>query len=121
MMLINLVGLALIVGIVWWFWLYKPTEKGSDGSFPVIVVENGVYTPSRIAIPSSQEAQLVFLRKDASPCAGTLLIPQLDISEELPVGKEKSIVLPPLTVGTYAFSCQMQMYRGELNVKGDAK
>ena len=120
MMLINLLGLALIIAIIWWFWLYKPTEKGSDGSFPVIIVENGVYIPSRIAIPSTREAQLVFLRKDASPCAGTLLIPQLDISAELPVGKQTRITLPPLPAGTYDFSCQMQMYRGELNVKDDA-
>ncbi|MGK0248831.1 MAG: plastocyanin domain-containing protein [Oleispira sp.] len=26
MMIINLIGLLVIALIVWWFWLYKPTE-----------------------------------------------------------------------------------------------
>jgi plastocyanin domain-containing protein len=26
MMIINLIGLALIALIVWWFWLYKPAK-----------------------------------------------------------------------------------------------
>jgi plastocyanin domain-containing protein len=117
MLIINILGLVLIAAIVWWFWLYKPQAASAEAVRGVIVVENGVYNPAHISIHSSQETELVFLRKDASPCAGTLLIPALDISEELPVGKEKHIKLPPLAAGSYEFSCQMQMYRGELLVK----
>ena len=116
MIFINLLGIALIAGIVWWFWLYKPesTKKG-DGS-QVIVVENGVYSPSRISIESGKDMSISFIRKDASPCSGTLIFSDLDISEELAVGKIKTIQLPNLEEGTYSFGCQMKMYRGELIV-----
>ena len=116
MILVNMLGLMLIAGIVWWFWLYKPSEA-DDRSGKVIVVENGVYSPSGLVIKEGVKTSLVFFRKDASPCAGTVLFPALDISEELPLNKEKTILIPPLKSGTYVFSCQMQMYRGELFVK----
>jgi len=82
----------------------------------MIIVENGVYSPSRINIESGKETSLFFMRKDASPCAATLVFSALDISEELAVDKIKTIQLPKLKAGTYSFGCQMQMYRGELIV-----
>ena len=57
-----------------------------------------------------------FLRKDASPCAETVIFPDLDISATLALGKTASVALPPLPAGEYAFHCQMQMYRGVLIV-----
>lgn len=114
MMLVNLLGTVLIVAIVWWFWLYKPTRNSKRSE--VIIVENGVYKPSKVPIFANKETQLTFLRKDESPCAGMLLFPALEISEELPVNKKKPVTIPPLKSGTYIFGCQMQMYRGELLV-----
>lgn len=117
MLLINLVGLALIAVIVWWFWLSQPrqTQLGKDDL--LIIVDNGTYQPARIKLPANQPASLNFLRKDASPCSETLLIPELQISETLPLNKTKRIELPPLEKGNYAFHCQMQMYRGQLSVE----
>ncbi|MFT7372618.1 MAG: plastocyanin domain-containing protein [Oleiphilaceae bacterium] len=116
MMFINLLGIVLIAAIVWWFWL--PTTKNTDvgDGTETIIVENGVYVPSRISIASGKETSISFLRKDASPCASTLVFSDLDINEELVVDKIKKIRLPKLAAGTYSFGCQMQMYRGELVV-----
>ncbi len=118
MLIINIVGFLLIVGIVWWFWLYKPSELdiNSGVSELLITVENGVYNPARLSILSGQATAVKFLRKEASPCAGTVVFDDMNISEELPLNKEKTIQLPALEPGTYSFTCQMKMYKGELIV-----
>lgn len=117
MIFINLAGIGLIGLIVWWFWLYKPQETElSDADF-VITVENGTYSPSRIKVPAGRAIEITFLRKDPSPCSETLLIPDLQVSDTLPLNKVKSISLPALTAGDYSFHCQMQMYRGQISVQ----
>ncbi|MCK5790344.1 MAG: plastocyanin [Alcanivorax sp.] len=116
MIIVNIAGLALIVLIVWWFWLYKPQSQALDQEDSVIVVENGVYQPAHIRIPPGQPATLRFLRKDASPCAEMVQFPALNISEQLPLNKTRSLQLPALEQGVYEFHCQMQMYRGQLHV-----
>lgn len=117
MMIINLLGLLLIALIVWWFWLYKPQEESVTEGVISVTVEDGVYQPGRIRVVAGQPVTLRFLRKDASPCAGTVVFDDFEISEELPLNKAKDISLPSQNPGTYVFTCQMQMYRGELLVE----
>lgn len=117
MLIVNLAGIALIALIIWWFWLYKPQEVALEDDSLVIVVENGTYQPARISLPANRAASLQFLRKDAAPCAEMLILPDLAISESLPLNKPKRITLPPLAKGEYHFHCQMQMYRGVLKVE----
>ena len=117
MWIINTLGLALIALIAWWFWLYKPKEIELDNKSVAIVVDNGTYQPARIKVRANEPTTLQFIRKDSSPCAETLLFPDLEISELLPLNKIKPIVLPALEKGHYSFHCQMQMYRGELHVE----
>jgi len=117
MIFINIAGVLLIALIVWWFWLYQPKETALGASDLVITVDNGVYTPSRISLPAGKSVNIKFLRKDQSPCAEMLLIPALQISQTLPLGKVASIRLPAMTAGEYPFHCQMQMYRGQITVQ----
>ena len=117
MMTINIAGLALIALIVWWFWLYKPKEAELGENDLVITVENGTYSPSRIKVPAGAPFEIKFMRKDQSPCSETLLITELQISDTLPLKKLKTIQLPAMSSGEYAFHCQMQMYRGQITVK----
>lgn len=117
MITINILGLLLIALIVWWFWLYREkTIEISDGEIR-IVVENGTYEPAKIKLKAGQPISIQFLRKDASPCAGTVLLPALEISQELPLNKSVSIKLPELKKGEYPFHCQMQMYKGAFIVE----
>lgn len=116
MMIINIAGLAVIALIVWWFWLYKPKETELGENDLVITVENGTYSPSRIKVPAGAPIEIKFMRRDQSPCAETLLIPELQISDTLPLNTLKTIQLPALAAGEYAFHCQMQMYRGQITV-----
>jgi len=117
MMLINITGLLLIALIVWWFWLFKEKEISASDDEIIIRVENGTYQPSRIKLAEGQPATIQFLRKDASPCAATVIVPDFEISTELPMNKISRIVLPVLSKGEYPFHCQMQMYKGTLIVE----
>ena len=113
---VNVAAILLVVLIVWWFWLYKPKGAKLSDQSTVIVVDKGIYTPAYLKLRSNQPVTLTFLRKDTSPCAEMIVIPELDFSASLPVGKEKTIQLPAMEKGEYHFHCQMQMYRGRLEV-----
>ena len=117
MLIINILCVLLIALIVWWFWLYKPKEVSISEQGITVLVENGTYQPSRLKVASGQQVNIQFLRKDASPCAEMVLFPDFNISEELPLKKMKSIILPAMDKGEYAFHCQMQMYKGTLIVE----
>jgi len=118
MMIINLLGLALIAFVVWWFWLYKPNNSSAtiENGKVTVLVENGVYNPAKINIAANSPTEIIFIRKDASPCANTVIFSDLDISAELPLSTPQSVLLPALKTGEYAFTCQMQMYRGAIIV-----
>ena len=116
--LVDLVGLALIGLIVWWFWLSRPKAARVAGSQPIeIVVADGVYTPARIEVPAGKPVTLRFLRKDPSPCAEKALFDSLGVSADLPVGKPLDVTVTPPHPGEYEFTCQMRMYRGALVAK----
>ncbi len=118
MMWINLIGLALIVAIVWWFWLSgEQVARTGDNRSMEVLVGDGVYTPSRIEIPAQAPVTLTFVRRDASPCAATVIFDGIDVSRELPVDKPVKVPLPALAPGRYVFHCQMNMYKGEIIVR----
>ena len=117
MLWINLVGVALIALIVWWFWMYKSSGVGmQDGAIEVLVRE-GVYQPSNIKVPANEESTITFIRTDASPCSETLQIPDLDINATLGLNKRVNVTIPASKPGRYAFHCQMKMYVGELIIE----
>lgn len=118
MLLINLLGIALVFLIAWWFWFY-PKKDGAKvvGESLQVRVADGIYQPSQIEIKAGENLNLVFLREDASPCAEVIQFPELDVSESLTLNKAKTVRLVNLKAGRYAFHCQMQMYKGELIVR----
>lgn len=116
MLVINSLGFLLIVLIVWWFWLYQPNKTIVQNNEVLIEVKDGVYSPSLIQVSASQPVTLNFKRTDQSPCAETVLIPSLEISEQLKLNEITQITLTNLSPGEHEFHCQMQMYRGVLKV-----
>ena len=95
-------------------WFSTPASVRQDATTTLIVAENGVYSPARIEVPAGKPVTLRFLRKDPSPCAAQVVFTDFDRTVDLDVNKPVSIQLPALKPGEYAFSCQMQMYRGTL-------
>ena len=113
---VNLAGFALIVFIAWWFWLSMPKAKPVSGDAVDILVADGTYSPSVIAVKSGAPVRLRFLRRDASPCAEKVLFDSLGISADLALDEVTEIVIDAPGPGEYGFTCQMQMYRGRLVV-----
>jgi plastocyanin domain-containing protein len=111
---VNVVGLVLIGLIVWWFWLSSPRAQRATSAVIDVSVDGGVYTPARIEVAAGQPITLRFLRKDPNPCAEKVLFDELGVAADLPVGEPVELTLTPPTAGEYAFTCQMQMYRGTL-------
>ena len=114
LILVNLAGLVLIGLIVWWFWLSKPKAQRAASGVIDVMVEGGVYAPARIEVTAGQPVTLRFLRKDPSPCAEKVLFDELGIAADLPIGQPVELTITPGKAGEYAFTCQMQMYRGML-------
>ncbi|UCE90399.1 MAG: cupredoxin domain-containing protein, partial [Pseudomonadota bacterium] len=85
---INLLGIALIAAIIWWFWLAKPVARRVQGVQPVeIVVADGTYTPARIEVQTGKSVTLRFVRKDPSPCAEKVILNELGKSDDLKVNQ----------------------------------
>lgn len=115
--LANIVGLALICVIIWWFWFNKSsTAPIRIDSFIEIRVKNGVYQPSNIEAKLNHPFTLRFIRDDASPCAETVIFSSLNISKQLPLHQAVDISLNIKNTGEYEFTCQMGMYRGKLTI-----
>ncbi len=120
MWLINILGLALMVGIVWWFWLWKPKSPAAvSEDLPVIIVKNGSYQPTDVTVPVGRKTTLRFRREDPSPCASTVVFAQWGVSTELPMDREVEVSIEPQSTGVFPFTCQMQMYRGNVHVVED--
>ncbi len=112
--LVNIAGLVLAGLIVWWFWLSKPKAQRAASGVIDVIVDAGVYTPARIEVTAGQPVTMRFLRKDPSPCAEKVFFDDLGIAADLPIGQPVELTITPKAPGEYAFTCQMQMYRGVL-------
>jgi len=117
MIFINVSGLLVVVLIVWWFWLYRRQEISPQNGKWVVVVENGVYQPARILLKANTTHELTFIRKDESPCAETVVFPQLELSETLPINIPRTVRIPATSPGEMEFHCQMKMYQGVLIIE----
>jgi hypothetical protein len=82
-----------------------------------VTVGGSGYTPARIDVPRGTAATLEFSRPHGGNCGGTVVIPSLGITRELPVGAVVTIPLPPLERGEVPFHCGMNMYEGTIVVR----
>ena len=115
--IINTSGIVLIALIVWWFWLSSNKRTVSTDTMIQTVVENGIYSPSHITVKKGQPLVLQFFRKDPSPCAEQVIFDKLNLSVSLPVDRKTSVKVPTQQPGKFEFTCQMQMYRGVLEIE----
>ena len=80
-MIFNLIAMALIIFIVFWFWVIKSKPKKAIENKIIVEVKDGVYSPSEIKASANQSLELTFVRRDASPCAGHVIFKDLPIHE----------------------------------------
>jgi hypothetical protein len=94
------------------------TIAQTDGSvqrLKVTVSERG-YEPSSLQLKRGVPTQITFYRADEKNCGGEVVISELGIRKDLPVGKEVMLEFTPEKDGDYSFLCGMGMLRGTIKV-----
>jgi plastocyanin domain-containing protein len=119
-LLVAALGLALIVGELWWFLgPHGPrvaARQGAEGRQLVTITVDGGYDPARIRVVAGQPLRLTFHRIDPSSCVAQVIFPDFQRSLDLPLEASTSIDLLPTKPGLYPFHCGMNMVRGLLEV-----
>ncbi len=118
---VNIVGVALIVGIVWYFWLYQKqgvavAEVAGVQQVPITV--KGGYNPDVIVVKRGKPVRLLFTRQESSLCSEMVLLDSIGKSARLPEGETVAIDFVPQETGEIPFQCQMGMLRGKIGVQG---
>jgi plastocyanin domain-containing protein len=116
-LIVNVVFIAAIALIIWWFWLSKVKLIPSAQNKVTIYVKDGVYTPARIGLTAGKPITLNFIRQSTSPCSEYVVFATPDVHEKLPLNKTHAIEMDALSPGEYPFGCQMNMYQGVLDVR----
>ncbi|MCP3164940.1 cupredoxin domain-containing protein [Myxococcus sp. QH3KD-4-1] len=94
----------------------SPEEKG-DAVQEVTITVQGGYQPSEVTLKQGVPVRLRFVRKDSGGCGDELLIPDFGIQRPLPGLSETVVAFTPDKVGTFPFTCGMQMMKGMLVVR----
>ena len=118
---VTVAGFALIVFIVWFFWMKKSkgTRASSTGSGyqEALILVKGGYTPDVVLVKKDQPVRLNFLREETASCSEMVLLPDFEKSAQLPTGETVSVEFIPREPGEFEFTCQMGMFRGRLIVE----
>ena len=118
--LVNLSGLALIVWIVWYFWLYEKkgvTAVAAGDVQEVRIRVKGGYDPDVIVVQAGKPVRLHFYREEEASCSEMVIFDDFNKSAHLPPFQETVVELPAPEPGEYGFQCQMGMLRGKLIAK----
>jgi plastocyanin domain-containing protein len=118
---VDLVGLALIAFIVWFFWLDEArgvqAAATSGGYQEQLVLVKGGYTPDVIVVARGKPVRLNFVRQESASCSEMVLLPAFGKSATLPEGETIAVEFLPTEPGEYEFACQMGMFRGRVIVE----
>lgn len=120
--MVNVLGLAIIVGIVWFHWGPRAgvRAQAASGVQEAAITVKGGYSPDVIVLRAHQPVRLRFTRNESSSCSEMVVFDGLEKSAKLPTGQEVTIDIPALDPGEYPFACQMGMLRGKLIVEADS-
>lgn len=118
-----LVGGALLVGFVVWFFFMSEGERGEaradeSGVQKIKVTVKGGYSPDVIVVKRGMPVELDFYRDEASSCTEQVVFPDFGISRMLPAFETTPVRFTPEREGEFTFTCGMSMVRGKLVVEG---
>ena len=120
-LLVDLIGLGLIGGIVWFFWLVKTkgvrAATSHSGYQEQMVLVKGGYTPDLIVVEAGKPVRLTFVRQESASCTEMVLLPDFGKSARLPEGEPVAVEFLPKAPGEHEFACQMGMIRGKVLVE----
>ena len=97
----------------------RPVDAAAaEGVAEVVIEVDGGYSPNAVRVPVGRPVRLVFDRKDSSPCAEEVVLPDFGVRKFLPAGERTTIEVTPPAAGRYGFTCGMSMLRGTI-IAGD--
>ena len=118
--LVDVVGLAAIAVVVWYFWLSRSWRAAAglrrDAQSALIVVKGG-YTPDTIVVERGRPVRLVFRREESAACSERVILPAFDRRAVLPEGEEVALEFVPQERGEFPFTCHMGMLHGRIVVQ----
>ncbi len=122
--LVDVAGLALIAGIVWYFFLSRRADAGQARAGhdvqEIDVTVKGGYIPETIVARPGVPLRIRFRREETSPCSEEVVFPDFGIRRHLPAFETTLVDIPAPAAGDYGFACGMDMMHGRLVVGGAA-
>lgn len=80
-------------------------------------VENAGYTPSSVAVKAGKPVELTFILGKNPGCGQVVQLPALGVKRTLKAGETSVVKFTPKKAGSLAFTCGMNMYKGQVVVK----
>jgi len=103
------------------FFFFGPRKAAgaarAGGVQEIDLTVHGGFAPDRIVAQAGVPLRLQVLRTDRSSCTAQIAFRDLGILRDLPTGRVVTVDLPALRPGNYAFTCGMNMLRGQLQVR----
>lgn len=119
-LLVLLIGLAVIAGIIWYFFLARRSSvtaaAGAGGVQESVILVRGGYEPAEVRVRSGQPVRLIFDRQETNPCSEELVLPDFQIRQFLPPNRRTSVEFTPTRAGIHPFTCGMGMLHGKVIV-----
>ncbi len=82
----------------------------------ITVTKNG-YEPFRVRATRGKPLTLVVTRTTDETCATEIVIPEANLSRDLPLGQPVTITFTPQKTGELRYSCAMKMFQGVIDVR----
>jgi len=94
----------------------KAAEIGevAEGGTIEIEVDAGGYHPAEIHAPAKSKVTLSFKRTTEAGCGQKVVIKDMEVEKDLPVGEAVEIEVEVPESGELGFACGMNMYKGKV-------
>ncbi len=94
----------------------KVKKKFAQAKAVRINVSKKGFSPSSVSTEQGSPLTLIFRRPKNEGCGNKVVFPSLNITRDLPVGKNVTIKFTPSETGSISFTCGMGMYQGSIVV-----
>jgi len=93
-----------------------PQQETGAQAVTVSVTDKG-FQPNRIELKRGIPARLTFVREIEETCATSVMIPEFNIKQDLPLKEAVLLEFTPSKAGVFDFTCGMKMLSGKIVVR----
>jgi Cu+-exporting ATPase len=111
-------AVALVFLYVFFFGKRRPAATAAGPSVDIVV--EGGYAPELIVARRGVPLDLVFDRREESPCSDEVVLPEFGVRRALPAHTKTVVRIVPRRTGDFPFSCGMNMLHGTIRVVDSA-